>query len=81
MKKWDRFLPHLSFCMLLCLLVFMILDGYNPFMYWLTSTVSKVYIALCCGVACSPPSSSSSGSTGKSAEDPGTRKKEEAGDH
>ena len=50
MKKWERFLPHLSFCMLLCLLVFMILDGYNPFMYWLTSTVSKVYIALCCAV-------------------------------
>ena len=49
MKKWERFLPHLSFCMLLCLLVFMILDGYNPFMHWLTSTVSKVYIALCCG--------------------------------
>ena len=36
MKKWESFLPHLSFCMLLCLLVFMILDGYNPFMYWLT---------------------------------------------
>ena len=50
MKKWEGFLPHLSFCMLLCLLVFMILDGYNPFMYWLTSTASKVYIALCCGV-------------------------------
>ena len=50
MKKWERFLPHLSFCMLLCLLVFMILDGYNPFMYWLTSTASQVYIALCCGV-------------------------------
>lgn len=50
MKKWESFLPHLSFCMLLCLLVFMILDGYNPFMYWLTSTASKIYIALCCGV-------------------------------
>ncbi len=47
MKKWERFLPHLSICLLLCLAVFMVLDGYNPYMKWLTSTPSKVYIVIC----------------------------------
>ena len=47
MKKLEEFLPHLSICLLLCLAVFMVLDGYNPYMKWLTSTVSKIYIVLC----------------------------------
>ncbi len=47
MKKIEEFLPHLSICLLLGLAVFMVLDGYNPYMKWLTSTVSKVYIVFC----------------------------------
>ena len=47
MKKLGRFMPHLSICLLLCLAVFMVLDGYNPYMKWLTSTASKVYIVIC----------------------------------
>ncbi len=47
MKKLEEFLPHLSICLLLGLAVFMVLDGYNPYMKWLTSTASKVYIAVC----------------------------------
>ena len=50
MKKLEEFIPHLSICLLLCLAVFMVLDGYNPYMKWLTSTVSKAYIAICCVV-------------------------------
>ena len=48
MKKIAEFMPHLSICLLLCLAVFTVLDGYNPYMKWLTSTVSKVFIAVCC---------------------------------
>ena len=47
MKKLGEFIPHLSICLLLCLGVFMVLDGSNPDMKWLTSTVSKVYIVIC----------------------------------
>ncbi|MBR5342313.1 MAG: hypothetical protein IK149_00285 [Oscillospiraceae bacterium] len=47
MKKIEEFLPHLSICLLLCLAVFTVLDGYNPFKQWLTSTTSKVFIAIC----------------------------------
>ena len=47
MKKLEEFLPHLSICLLLGLALFMVLDGYNPYMKWLTSPVSKVYIVLC----------------------------------
>lgn len=46
MKKLGEFLPHLSICLLLCLGTFTVLDGYNPMWRWLTSPVSKVYIAL-----------------------------------
>lgn len=47
MKKLEEFLPHLSICLLLCLGVFTVLDGYNPFKQWLTSGVSKIFIAVC----------------------------------
>ena len=47
MKKLGEFMPHLSICLLLCLAVFMVLDGYNPYMKWLTSTPSKIYIGVC----------------------------------
>ncbi len=47
MKKLEEFLPHLSLCLLLCLGVFTVLDSYNPGRAWLTSTVSKIYIAIC----------------------------------
>ncbi|MBQ5977368.1 MAG: hypothetical protein IJL51_04455 [Oscillospiraceae bacterium] len=47
MKKLGEFIPHLSICLLICLAVFTVLDGYNPYMKWLTSTVSKIYIVLC----------------------------------
>ena len=50
MRQFGRFLPHLSICMLLCLAVFTVLDGYNPYMKWLTSPVSKVFIFVCCAV-------------------------------
>ena len=50
MKKIEEFLPHLSICLLLSLAVFAVLDGYNPYMKWLTSGVSKVFIGLCCTV-------------------------------
>ncbi len=50
MKKLAEFLPHLSICLLLCLAVFTVLDGYNPYMKWLTSGVSKIFIGLCCAV-------------------------------
>lgn len=50
MKRFGAFLPHLSICMLLCLAVFTVLDGYNPYMKWLTSSVSKVFIFVCCAV-------------------------------
>lgn len=47
MKKFEEFLPHLSICLLICLAVFVVLDGYNPYMKWLTSTVSKIYLVIC----------------------------------
>lgn len=46
MKKLEEFLPHLSLCLLLCLGVFTVLDSYNPYKQWLTSTVSKIFIAI-----------------------------------
>ena len=48
MKRLQEFLPHLTICLLLCLGVFTVLDGYNPLMCWLTSGASKLFIALCC---------------------------------
>lgn len=47
MKKLGEFIPHLSICLLICLAVFLVLDGYNPYMKWLTSTASKIYIVIC----------------------------------
>ena len=54
MKKLGEFIPHLSICLLICLAVFTVLDGYNPYMKWLTSTVSKIYIVLCIVVGITP---------------------------
>lgn len=50
MKKLGEFIPHLSICLQLCLLVFMVLDGYNPYLKWLTSPISKGFIVLTCTV-------------------------------
>ena len=47
MKKIKVLLPHLMISMLLVLFLLVILDGYNPAMGFLNSTVSKVfYLAL-----------------------------------
>lgn len=51
MKKLWEFLPHLSICLSVGLLVFSVLDGYNPYMQWLNSPSSKVYITICCLVS------------------------------
>lgn len=48
MKKLQEFIPHLSIAMLLSLMVFTVLDGYNPMMYWLTSGASKIFIFAAC---------------------------------
>lgn len=46
MKKIQEFLPHLLISMLLVLAVLVILDGYNPAMGFLNSTVSKVFYGI-----------------------------------
>lgn len=51
MKKIKEFFPHLSICLSIGLLVFSVLDGYNPYMQWLNSQSSKVYITICCLVS------------------------------
>ena len=51
MRKLLEFIPHLTLVMALGLALFAILDGYNPFMEWLTSGVSKVYIYLFCALS------------------------------
>lgn len=48
MKKLGEFIPHLCIAMMLCLLVFVVLDGFNPMMRWLNSGVSKLFIVLAC---------------------------------
>ena len=48
MKKFWEFLPHLSICLSIGLLVFSVLDGYNPYMQWLNSQSSKAYLTICC---------------------------------
>ena len=50
MKKIAEFIPHLSIALLLSLMVFTVLDGYNPLMQWLNSTLSKYFILVTCGV-------------------------------
>ena len=43
MRKIRVLLPHLLISLLLVLTVLVILDGYNPAMGFLNSTVSKIY--------------------------------------
>ena len=51
MRKILEFIPHLTLVLALDLALFTILDGYNPFMEWLTSGVSKLYIYLFCALS------------------------------
>ena len=51
MRKLLEFIPHLTLVMALGLALFAILDGYNPFMEWLTSGVSKGYIFAFCALS------------------------------
>ena len=46
MRKIAESIPHLTIAMAVGLMVFAVLDGYNPMMQWLTSSVSKIYIFL-----------------------------------
>ena len=46
MRRIKSALEHLSISMLLGLMVLVYLDGRNPYMAFLTSGVSKVYILL-----------------------------------
>ncbi len=48
--KIMEFLNHLAICMALAMAVITILNGYNPVMSFLTSTVSRVFIFLFCAV-------------------------------
>ena len=51
MRKILEFIPHLTLVMAIGLALFAILDGYNPFMEWLTSGVSKLYLYIFCALA------------------------------
>lgn len=51
MRRILEFLPHLTLVMALGLALFTILDGFNPFMEWLTSGISKGYIFLFCALS------------------------------
>ena len=46
MRRIREFIPHLTLSMAIGLMVFVVLDGYNPMMEWLTSSVSKIYMLL-----------------------------------
>ena len=46
MKKWTLFLAMLANALLLGLIVLVILDARNPFMAFLTSTPSHIYLLL-----------------------------------
>ena len=50
MKYVKSFLPHLAIAMLLGLVLIVYLDGRNPYMAFLTSGVSKIYILILCAV-------------------------------
>lgn len=50
MKAVKEFLAHLAIAMLLGLVVIAILDDFNPFMAFLTSKVTKIYIVILCVV-------------------------------
>jgi hypothetical protein len=47
----KKYVPYLTLLMAGGMILFTILDGYNPCMEWLTSEVSKLYIWLFCGVS------------------------------
>ena len=51
MRKILEFIPHLTLVLAVGLALFAVLDGYNPFMEWLTSGVSKLYIYLFCALS------------------------------
>ena len=49
MKKFIRYiLPHIALVMLVGIMLITVLDGYNPFMGFLTSAVSKRFIFIGC---------------------------------
>ncbi|MBR5095011.1 MAG: hypothetical protein IK095_07955 [Oscillospiraceae bacterium] len=49
-KRWKIFLALLTNAMLLGMLLLTYLDGRNPFMAFLTSGPSKIYIAIMCAL-------------------------------
>ncbi len=51
MRKILEFIPHLTLILAVGLALFTVLDGYNPFMEWLTSGVSKLYIYIFCALS------------------------------
>lgn len=50
MKKILNFLPHLAIALSICIAVITLLDGYNPFMNFLTSHISKIFLYTFCAV-------------------------------
>jgi len=48
MKKLRDFIPNLALCMSLGLILITYLDGRNPYMKFLTSGTSKIYILILC---------------------------------
>ena len=48
MKKLIHFLLLLIISMALCLMVFAVLNGFNPLMAWLTGKLSLAYIFIFC---------------------------------
>ena len=50
MKRARRIAAHLTIALLLVLAALVVLDGFNPAMGFLNSTVSKVFYVLLCAV-------------------------------
>jgi len=50
MKKLMNFLPHLAIALSICVATMTVLDGYNPFLSFLTSDVSKLFLYVFCAV-------------------------------
>ena len=50
MKFIKGFMPHLAISMVLGLVLLVYLDERNPYMAFLTSKVSKIYILILCAV-------------------------------
>lgn len=50
MKGFRIFLTLLTNAMLLGLVLLVYLDGRNPYMHFLTSSASKVYLLVLCGL-------------------------------